>query len=106
MDLTAQWSSDDVANWAAFLRTQTGSRLIPKILEVAPALMDGADVNKTLVRNGERRGFEQAIERMIQITSVEKSAADVRSPATAYPPLEDDTAWPETEPLNPETPGK
>lgn len=85
------WSSVDEAHWNGFLQTETGRRLIPKVAERAPELLDGADVNKTLVRNGELRGFQEAIRALISLTHSVPEATTAQT--ENYPPLEDDAKW-------------
>jgi hypothetical protein len=94
------WSSEDEAKWNNFLLSETGRRLIPKIAESAPVLLDGADVNKTLVRNGELRGFQESLRAMFALShSVPLASADTR---TEYPALDDDKAWGDGAKLTPE----
>jgi hypothetical protein len=94
------WTSDDEANWATFLTTKTGSRLIPKLAERAPALLDGADVNMTLVRNGEFRGFQLSMSALLDLSHSQPVPQDTI--ATTYPDLTDDSKWGDGEKLNPE----
>lgn len=93
------WSSDDEATWSSFLQSNTGKRLIPKLAEQAPALLDGSDVNKTLVRNGELRGFQTALQSLITLSHSEPLPTNVET--TNYPPLEDDSKWSDGEKLTP-----
>lgn len=85
------WSTDDVLLWRNFLDSEVGRRLIPKLAESAPILLDGADVNKTLVRNGELRGYQDAIRTLLALSEV---TPEVAPSADAYPPLDDDSRWP------------
>jgi hypothetical protein len=91
------WSSIDEANWDAFLRSQTGQRLIPKLADAAPLLLDGAHANKTLVRNGELRGFQRALSELLSLSHAQPLPPQ---PETAYPPLEDDKKWSDGETLD------
>lgn len=84
------WTSDDEANWNSFLQTNSGKRLIPKLAEYAPILLDGAHANKTLVRNGELRGFQIAISRLLEMTHSQPLPPQAITP---YPDLEDDKQW-------------
>jgi len=86
------WSSDDEARWNSFLQTETGRRLIPKLAERVPALLDGGDnVNKILIRSGETRGFQFAIAVMLELTH--SPPLPVKSETPNYPPLDDDSQW-------------
>ena len=93
----AAWDSEDAAVWSQFLTaTRAGQRLFPRLLSVAPALLDGADVNKTLVRNGELRGFQSALRELIVIQGNEPQPQ--RDPISdAYPSLDDDSKWTDVE---------
>jgi len=92
------WSSDDEAKWNNFLNSETGRRLIPKLAESAPALLDGGHANKTLVRNGELRGFQIALRELINLSHAQPLPPQHISP---YPALEDDKSWSDGEKLDP-----
>jgi hypothetical protein len=91
------WSSEDESKWNNFLNSDTGRRLIPKLAEFAPALLDGAHANKTLVRNGELRGFQVALRELINLSHAQPLPPTFVSP---YPSLENDAAWEDGEKLN------
>src|SRR5689334_9721704 len=91
------WNSEDQAILRQFLETRTGQKLLPAIAQSAPTLLDGKDVNQTLVRNGELRGFQFALQ-ATRLLAYPPPSAPKETPA--YPPLEDDSAW-EGEKLNP-----
>lgn len=85
-----EFTSDDNANWAAFLRTQTGQRLLPKLAESAPRLLVGGGTNEILIASGMLLGFHQAVQAMLDLQSV--SQAPQRG-IENYPDLEDNKAW-------------
>lgn len=85
------WSTDDEAIWNAFLKTNTGSRLLPKLAERVPALLGAGDTNSLLVRSGEVRGFQIAISAMLELTH--SPPLPVKSEASNYPDLTDDKNW-------------
>lgn len=85
------WSTDDEGRWDSFLQTETGKRLIPKLAESAPILLDGTDINKTLVRNGELRGFQLALRTLLDMTHAAPS--EPQSISNFYPLPEDDRQW-------------
>lgn len=86
------WGTDDEVLWNAFLKTNTGARLLPKLAERVPALLDGGDtVNKILIRSGEVRGFQLAISAMLELTH--SPPMPVKSETTNYPALDDDNKW-------------
>ncbi len=94
MELTnepLEWNSDDTAAFRVFLGTRAGSRLIPKLVESAPALLAAGDINAILVRNGARIGFEQAARELLLLAY--PPPAPPQTEATNYPRLDDDKAW-------------
>lgn len=86
------WSSDDEFRWNAFLQTETGKRLIPKLAERLPTLLDGGDVNRVLIRSGETRGFQQAVAVLLELTH---SPPPPPKTEISYPPLDSDEHWPD-----------
>lgn len=87
---SADWNSHDEERWNAFLKTNTGSKLIPKVLESTPALLSGGDINSILVRSGEVRGFQIFVNALLALTHAPELPT---TEPTAYPSLEDDTKW-------------
>jgi hypothetical protein len=85
------WDSDDQTAWRAFLKTRSGNRLIPKLLEGAPALLPGGEINALLIRSGEFRGWQEAIRDLLSLT---EGTPLQKPPADSYPSLDDDSAWP------------
>lgn len=55
-----------------------------------PSLLDGSDVNKTLVASGVVKGWGDALRALLNLTV--EQPAPVRAPE-AYPPLDDEAAW-------------
>lgn len=86
-----EWNSNDAIAWREFLKTPTGLRLIPKIVESTPALLSKGDVNEILIRSGEVRGFQAVIQTALTMTTFAPSAPS--APVATYPPLEDDSKW-------------
>lgn len=86
------WTSEDIDLWSQFLRTQTGSRLIPKMLEACPQLLENGDTNAILIRSGIVQGMGNAARAILSLAlhpqKEQKSVSD-------YPALEDDAAWPD-----------
>ncbi len=77
---------------AQFLRTRTGQRLVPKIVESVPGLLGAGDTNAVLIRSGEVRGFQTAVGTLLGL-AVATSAPEETRPAGSYPAPEDDAAW-------------
>lgn len=86
-----EWSTEDIDIWRQFLKTQTGQRLLPRMLEDIPALLPGGNTNDILVRNGEVRGFQQAASTLLGAMTT-YPPAPVKT-AENYPLPEDDAAW-------------
>jgi hypothetical protein len=86
------WTAVDEERWNGFLNTETGRRLIPKLLESVPGLLPGGDTNAILIRAGEHRGLQLAVS---QLLSMSHSTPEVKTEMAndSYPPLEKDDAW-------------
>lgn len=74
-----------------FLKTRTGTRLLPKIVESCPTLMASGETNSIMIRNGEVIGFQKAIQALVSLTMAEPPPDTVK--AGGLPDLEDDAAW-------------
>lgn len=85
-----EFTSDDNANWASFLRTQTGQRLLPKLAESAPRLLAGGGTNEILIASGMLLGFQQALQVLLELQSVPQAP---QRGIENYPDLEDNKAW-------------
>lgn len=96
---TLPWTTEDEVHWNAFLSTLSGQRLIPKLAESAPTLLDGGHANKTLVRNGELRGFQSAIRTLLDLSHTPVTVIDPQT--TTYPNLEDDSKWNDGQTIQP-----
>ncbi len=86
----AEWSSEDAKVLREFLNSSVGLRAVQHMMAECPALLDGGDVNKTLVRNGEVKGFTRASEAFFNLTF--EQPVEVKE-SQQYPPLDDDKAW-------------
>lgn len=84
------WTSVDEENWAKFLDTDTGKRLIPKLLETTPILLPKGDVNEILIRSGEVRGIQEIARAMLDLAHPQQK---IVSHGTEYVPLEADALW-------------
>lgn len=101
MEITQEalpWSSEDESNWNGFLQTNSGRRLLPKLVEGAPALFEAGDVNKILIRSGQLMGFQKAVSDLLALTHTQP-VAPATAQSEAYPPLEDDAKWSDGEKL-------
>lgn len=93
-----EFDSDDRSKWKAFLQTRAGLRLIPKACEFTPGLLGSGDTNAILIKSGELRGFQLAIQSLLSLAEPPPPAPPPER--NAYPSLTDDSAWPETPPLS------
>ena len=90
-----EWTSEHAVQLREALNSELFTLAISHVVAERPELLDGADVNKTLVRNGEVKGFDAALTSLFTLTHTQPVEA-VASPI--YPPLDDDRHWQELEP--------
>lgn len=93
-----EWSSDDAAQLKLFLESNVGQRALAHVLDEKPSLLDGSDVNKTLVASGNVRGFVLAIESLFRLT-YEQPTQDKQAD-TDYPDLDDESKWKDGQPAS------
>lgn len=86
----SDWTQIDAENLARFLETETGKRVIPKLVEHKPELLAAGDTNRILIRNGEVRAYDLMIEALITLAHPPPPPPEQ---ASEYPPLEDDRHW-------------
>jgi hypothetical protein len=83
------WDSENCALLREFFKTPTGQRLIPRLAEQVPSLLDGGDINSILIRSGDA-GYAKALQNLLSLTV---PAPDIRvGTVDNYPSLEDDVA--------------
>lgn len=93
MEITNQpleWDSEDVQAFSHFLGTRTGSRLLPKVAEMVPALLHKGDVNEILIRSGVVLGAQEMMRNILAL-AVPEVAPVPENPI--YPSLDDDKSW-------------
>jgi len=93
------WTPFDAEKLAAFLDSDTGKRFLPKLVEVAPPLLDEGDTNRIMIRAGEVRGFQIVVREIISLAHPPPPAKDAKP---EYPPLEADSHWNDGQKLEPE----
>lgn len=86
-----KWDSSD----ASLLRQMLESDVFQRALKLAvlldsPNLLDGTDVNKTLVASGRVQGFHEAFSALFRLTVEQPKEAALPE---AYPSLDDDSKW-------------
>lgn len=96
------WLPTDEENLAKFLETETGKRLIPRLVSDMPLLLAGGDTNSILIRSGEVRAYQAFMETLV--TLAHPAAVEASVNITEYPPLHDDRAWADGQKLEPTTP--
>lgn len=84
------WIATDSDNLARFLETDTGKRLIPKLVEHAPRLLASGESNAILIRSGEVRAWTHLAETLLDLAH---PAPPAPPQVTEYPALTDDKAW-------------
>lgn len=85
-----EFSSEDASMWRQFLKTQSGQRLLPKMLEAIPALLDGGGTNEILIRSGMVKGFQTAAQNLLALAFPQP---ETLQKAGEYPDLTDNAAW-------------
>lgn len=78
------FTPDDVTNWAIFLNSPTGQRLIPKITELAPRLLSKGDTNELMINHGAVLGFSSAVQALLDLSVVNQAE---RPMDDNFPPL-------------------
>lgn len=94
----SDWIFTDAERLATFLDTDTGKRLIAKLVDTAPPLLASGDVNAILIRSGEVRGISGMIQTLMALAH---PAPPSPSSSDTHPPLEDDAAWNDGQKLEP-----
>lgn len=94
-----EWTSEDVILFRQFLATQTGQRLLPKLLEETPILLAEGDTNAICVRSGEVRGMQKAA-RTLLVMAYPPKETPTSDPTTDYPRLDDDEKWQDGQKVN------
>lgn len=86
-----EWDSTHRQELQVFLQSATGKLAVEWMMYLAPSLLDGADVNKTLVASGEVKGYGSALQTLFGLL-IEKPKDEEKKP-TNYPDLDDDSAF-------------
>lgn len=94
-----EWTSDDALTLKGFLESSTGIKLAITLAHLAPSLLDGGDVNKTLVANGEVKGYTEAVENLFALQNSRPKEMEPKS--ENYPSLDDDSKWKDQDSKNP-----
>lgn len=84
------WSGEHAKLLRDFLESEVGKLALQWVAFSSPDLLDGSDVNKTLVASGQVKGYAQAIEQLFSLTK--EQPPEVKS-FDNYPPLDLNSAW-------------
>lgn len=95
------WTSEDIQNLRTFFQTKTGSRLLPKLVESIPVLLEDGDTNKILIRNGKVTGCQEMIKALVFLAGPEPVLIQ-NEEATQYPALTDDSKWDDGHKIQPQ----
>jgi len=87
------WDSVHAENLRIFLRSDSGQLAMEWVSYFAPELLDGSDVNKTLVASGEVKGYTRAIGNLLSLTREAPQPAS--TPTDEFPDLDDNEKWSE-----------
>lgn len=90
------WTAFDEERWAKFLDTDTGKRLIPKLMESVPPLLEKGETNSILIRSGQVLGYQQVVQSMFALAH--PAARGPEPISQEYPNLDDPRHWPKPEP--------
>jgi hypothetical protein len=84
------WESINAAALREFLESTTGQRALMHLSDQVPPLLDGGDVNRTLVRSGEVKGWNTALTALLNLTIEQPAPVKI---SETYPSLDDDSSW-------------
>lgn len=87
------WSSEDISVFRSFLATETGRKLIPKLLESVPSLLKGGPTNEILIRSGEVSAWRDAALALLGLASPPPKQPDQLMHSNQYPDPTDDAQW-------------
>lgn len=94
------WTNIDEQRLAEFLATETGKRVIPRLMEAMPELLSRGETNAIFIRSGEVRGLMLALQTLNLMAHPPKPADGDGKTRGEYPALEDDSAWADGQKLN------
>lgn len=89
------WTSEHRKILQGFLESETGQLTLAWLAAHSPELLDGSDVNKTLVASGCVKGYNKALSEILSLTREQPVEA---APATGYPDPDNDALWNGTQP--------
>jgi hypothetical protein len=87
------WFSEDAARLRKFLESETGQRMMARLLIARPSFLPAsAHPHKSFAQSRDIAGYEQAIQ---ELTNLTLPPPELPQDPTRknYPDLEDDSAW-------------
>lgn len=84
------WDSADAAKLREILESDVFKKAFRLTADFCPELMDGADVNRTLVRSGEVKGFHFAFTQLFSLLTEQPKQPQS---SESYPDLDDESKW-------------
>ncbi len=97
-----EWTTEDTLIFRQFLRTQTGSKLLGKLAQCSPPIIEEGETNAILIRTGKVSGVKEAVTALYAMAfPVSVPQQDTRS---EYADPTDDSKWEDGQKLIPETP--
>lgn len=88
-----EWDSADAVALKEFLASDVAAKAFAVVSDLCPSLLDGADVNKTLVRSGEVKGYAAALSNLFDLVTKKPETSPV---SEAYPDLDNEALWPKS----------
>jgi hypothetical protein len=94
-DVLPEWTSEDAATVRAFVESSAGQKCLSLLSSACPALLDGAHVNKTLVRSGEVAGYTASIAFLLSLRT--SRPVEAAGNSESYPSIDNDALWKDSE---------
>lgn len=96
-----EWDQDCTLKLREFLETREGRLTLEWLKFWSPSLLDGSDVNRTLVASGEVKGYTATLENIFSLAR-ENPIPEPPKILESYPDPEDDSKWDESENKRPD----
>jgi len=91
------WDSDDSRVLRLFLESDSGKRALAWLKYWRPELLDGSHQIKTLVRSGQVKGYDDAVDNLNSLVRENPIPDDGTPQSIEYPSLDDDSKWTDSE---------
>jgi len=87
------WGSENIAVFNQFLQTHTGRKLLPKLMESIPVLLESGETNDILIRTGKVSAWGDALRSLIALSAPPPAEPDTSVHNRNYPDPTDDRQW-------------